>query len=166
MEIQNKAGFTLLEVIAVLVVLSVVTVVFAARLMDTGAELVAATDVIKTHLRYAQSRAMSDNQIWGIFCTGTKYWLYKGGNINDKVILPGEKVDTIDITVYTDEEPIWRSISAIEGFTISYDDWGIPYVNPGAGSKLGSGHQYSQITVWSGSNSATITITPNTGFIP
>ena len=98
----------------------------------------------------------------------TNYWLYKGGDTNNKVILPGEKNDTIDITVYTDEEPIWRSISSIEAFTISFDDWGIPHTDASATdlNELVSGHTYSQITVTSGTNSANITITPNTGFIP
>jgi len=158
----KNAGFSLIEIITVLVVLSIVSVVLATRLMDTGVELVAAADVIKTHLRYAQSRAMSDYSVWGISCDGVEYWLYNDGNTGNRITLPGEDNDAIKIT----DDPRWQSIDAIEAFTLSFDDRGIPYTDAPATVKLKSGDDEEQITVSSGGNTNIITITPNTGFIP
>lgn len=158
----KNAGFSLIEIIMVLVVLSIVSVVLATRLMDTSVELVAATDVIKTHLRYAQARAMGDNSVWGVSCDGVEYWLYNDGNIANRITLPGEDDDAIKIT----DDPRWQNIDTVEAFTLSFDDRGIPYTDALATVKLTSGHAYSQITVSSGGNSKIITITPNTGFIP
>ena len=53
-------------------------------------------ELVKNHLRYAQSRAMNteplpgQTKIWGIkFDTPTRYWLYKEPDTVTKVRLPG-----------------------------------------------------------------------------
>jgi MSHA pilin protein MshC len=146
-KIHQHGGFTLFEIIAVLVVVSIVSVVVATRMWDTSANLVAQTEVIKTHLRYAQSRAMSSNVIWGIFFnkdTDT-YALFRNGNSGDTVLLPGESSINLSLPV---------DISASE--VVSFDSWGRPYDDAAGTSPHGGG----QIVGLS------ITITKNTGFIP
>ena len=135
----------MIEVIAVLIIISIVGVIVATRLWNTGAELVAQTDVIKTHLRYAQSRAMSSNVIWGIVFNGNTYALFQNGNTSDTVLLPGETSKTLNL-------PPGVSIT---GVVVSFDSWGRPY-NDAAGT---SAHPGGAITGLS------IIITKNTGFI-
>ena len=50
----------------VLVVATVIAVIAISRLMSSGTELIAQTDVIKAHLRYAQARAMGSDVIYGV----------------------------------------------------------------------------------------------------
>jgi len=106
----------LIEIIAVLIVISIVSVIVASRLWDTDAQLVPQTDVIKTHLRYAQSRAMSSNVTWGIIFNGNTYSLFRNGNASDTVRLPGESSTTLNLP---------SGISFTQ--TISFDSWGRPY---------------------------------------
>ncbi len=172
MRIKNDKGFTFIELIMVLVVASIVAVIVINLLMSTGAELIAQTDVIKAHLRYAQASAMGSDNIRGIHCDGDFYWLYKEGNIGDRVILPGEKKNTDDnIADVANAFKVRLSVKGISNmnlFTLSFDDMGVPHTDATAadGNELTSVHSYSQITVSSGGNNQTITITPNTGFIP
>lgn len=153
MRTQNNGGFTLIEVIAVLVVLSIVSVVFATRLIGTDTELIAAADVIKTHLRYAQARAMSSNVIWGIDFKGNTYAMFKNKNgdatvdADEAVALPGEDFDTISLP---------SGISATE--IVAFDSWGKPCSDAGAGTPYSADNV---ITI----GTLSITITKNTGFI-
>ncbi len=160
MRIKNDKGFTFIELIMVLVVASIIAVIVINRLMSTGTELIAQTDVIKAHLRYAQASAMGSDNIRGIHCDGGFYWLFYNGDINIKKVLLGEVSDTVDLAD--------KGISSMEVFTLSFDDRGVPHTDAAAsdGNELTAGHSYSQITVSSGGNNQTITITPNTGFIP
>lgn len=168
MRFQKNAGVTFIEIIVVLVIASIIGVIILYRLMGTGAELIAQTDVIKTHLRYAQARAMSSDVIWGIHCDGDFYWLFKEGNIGNRVILPGEKKNTddndADVANAYKVRLSSKGISLMENFTLSFDDRGIPHAVASAadGSELTIGHDLTQITV----EDKYITITPNTGFIP
>jgi prepilin-type N-terminal cleavage/methylation domain-containing protein len=172
MRIKNHKGFTFIELIMVLVVATIIGVIVLSRLMSPGTELIAQTDVIKAHLRYAQASAMGSDKIRGIHCDGDFYWLYKEGNIGNRVILPGEKKNTddnvADVANANKVRLSEKGISNMEPFTMSFDDMGVPHTDATAtdGNELTSGHSYSQITVSSGGNNQTITITPNTGFIP
>ena len=170
MRIKNDKGFTFIELIMVLVVATIIGVIVLNRLMSTGTELIAQTDVIKAHLRYAQARAMGSDVIWGINCDGDFYWLFYDGDINNKKVLLGENSDTVKL-YYKDVSFMYvftLNVITSEPFTISFDDRGVPHTDAAAadGNELTTGHSYSQITVSSGENNQTITITPNTGFIP
>lgn len=144
MRIRNTAGFTLIEIITVLIVISIVSAVIVNRLMDTSVELIAQTDVIKTHLRYAQSRAMSSNVIWGIRFNGNTYWMFNNGSINNKVFLPGEGSDTLNL-------PPGKTATE----TVAFDSWGKPYNNDSGNSD----HLGGPV------GNLAIVITKNTGFI-
>ena len=79
---QNNEGFTIFEVITVMFLISIFSIVLVTRLMDTSTELSVQTDVIKTHLRYAQTRAMSSNEIWGVVFEESTYSLFRKGDTN------------------------------------------------------------------------------------
>lgn len=142
--IPKKAGFTLLEVVMVLVIAGIVGVVVVTRFMDTSVDLAVQTDVIKTHLRYAQTRAMSSNAIWGVNFQGTTYSLFRNGSTSDTVYFPGEDSITLNL-------PSGTSAAEI----VSFDSWGKPY-NNASGTTVHPGGQIGDLS---------ITLTANTGFI-
>lgn len=142
MTMPKRKGFTLIEVIAVLVVVAIIAAVVVSRGMSTDAvNLQAEVDTLKSHLRYAQYLAMNDippNQ-WGINVGGSSYTLVKfdGGAQSSPYRLPNESAATHDFSPF--------SASAV---TILFDEWGNP--------------DNTSITL----GGQTITITANTGFIP
>ena len=98
---QNIAssGFTLMEVVAVLILVTILTAVImshASGIQD--ANLQAEVNALKTHLRYAQSLAMNDvspNQ-WGISLTPGSYTLvrFDGSSTTSPFSFPGENSAT------------------------------------------------------------------------
>jgi len=157
--VPKNSGFTLLEVILVLIIAAIISAIVIGRVSSTNTDLISRTELIKSHLRYAQSRAMNTNVVWGIRSQASTYWLFRDGNVNNKVILPGEDTDTIDLSA--------KGIS-LEQFILSFDSWGIPYKDASASpsNQLKAGDIEAQITVSSGGEDKFITVTPNTGFIP
>ena len=159
--IKHKNGFTFIELLMVMVIIAIISAIVFSRFMFGDTDLIAQTEVIKTHIRYAQSQAMNSDAVWGIKCDGNSYWLFKNGDPDDKVRLPGEASDNIDLS----ED---KGLSSMESFTLSFDDWGRPHTDAAAtdGQELASADPESQITVTARGGAKTITITPNTGFIP
>ena len=148
-------GFSMIELIAVLVIISIASAVVVPRLVSniTKTGVVSQTAIIKSQLTYAQSLSMNSDSVWGVHCDGTYYWLFKNGSTSNKVILPGEDLDTVHLAD--------KDIS-MTAFTVSFDIWGIPYTDASA-STVQVGDE--DITISSGSESKTITITQNTGLI-
>ncbi len=144
MKIQKDAGFTLIEIITVLIIIGVISAVVVNRLMDTSVELNTQTDVIKSHLRYAQARAMSSNVVWGVDFKTTTYSFFKNGNTAETVTLPGEENTILNL-------PSGTSATEI----VSFDSWGRPY-NDASGTADHPGGQIGNLS---------IVITKNTGFI-
>lgn len=157
LRIKENRGFTLLEAIVVLIIVGIVGAAVAARMVITNPELTAQTEVAKTHFRYAQIQAMNSDMVWGIHCDGTSYWLFKDGSKSNKVLLPGEDRDTVDLSS--------KNLN-MAGFTdLSFNSWGIPHIGEGAleANKLSTP---LSVTISSEERSTRIVITPNTGFIP
>ncbi|WP_457570736.1 pilus assembly FimT family protein [Desulfovulcanus sp.] len=108
---KGNSGFTLIEIIAVFIILAILAAVAVSRTVLND-DSISKIDIVKSHLRYAQVRAMNMNQVRGIKSDGNKYWLFRNGNSNDKALLPGE--DNIDVSIKMDK------------FTLSFDKKGIP----------------------------------------
>ncbi len=148
-------GFTVIELIAVLVMISVISAIILGRMGNIKADLNARTDTIKAHLRYAQSRAMDSDLIWGIRYTGTGYFLFSfHGSSESAIRIPDEENVIVDLS---GDEISLGSFQAI-----SFDSWGSPYANAtGTGTSAGQ-----TIVVSAGSNPLnSIAVTKNTGFI-
>lgn len=160
--IQQDEGFTFLEVLVVVLIIGFLTLIAINRLQDNRAHLVARANVIKTHLRYAQSRAMNSSLIWGIHHTGNTYNLFhydSGTGTTTSVRLPGEDANSINLT----DEDITLTVNPATN-DISYDEWGRPYVD-GTASTLASAPVVISLT--SGSlTPEQVVITQETGFIP
>lgn len=144
----NNKGFTLIEVIAVLIVLGIVSAVVISRVSGIDeAKLQAEIDTLKGHLRYAQSLAM--NEIppvkWGVQINAATFTLVRNETGDDVTFDSPYNLPNESSATHTFENGISASAA-----TVLFDEWG----SPGATS----------ITVTMGGKS--ITITANTGFIP
>ncbi len=152
---NNNHGFSVLELVAVLIIIGVVSVVAVPKIISTvnQTDVIGQTAIIKTQLYYAQSLAMNSDLTWGICCDGADYWLFQDGNTANKVTLPGEDSDTVTLAD--------KNIS-MGAFTVSFDIWGSPYTDAAeTTAQVGD----RTLTVSSGSDTGTVTITQNTGLI-
>jgi MSHA pilin protein MshC len=144
---RGSAGFTLVEILAVLLILGIVTVVVVSRWADRRAiDLSSQVEAVKSHLRLAQSRAMSSRSPWGIdFETKTTYYLFQGTGSTNPVRITGEDTDKVSL-------PARGSALSIESapLRVTFDQYGSP------------GESSLTLTT----NGGNITITRKTGFIP
>jgi MSHA pilin protein MshC len=130
-------GFTLVEILAVLLLMGVVSAVLLSGGLGSNADESSAADVLKSHLRYAQSRSMNGDVSWGIQFNGGSYQLIKDVTGTPQTItLPGEGRQSVSLP------------ASVTG-SVAFDSWGRP--SGLASISLGG---------------RTITITPDTGFIP
>ena len=74
-QVLNRGGMTLIEIVAVLLVMSILTAVILERMIDIEAiREPARMDRLKNHIRYAQTMAIKqNNKYWGIRCDSTLY---------------------------------------------------------------------------------------------
>ena len=149
-------GFTMIEIIVVFLVLGIMAAVVISRGSSTETySLNGTAETIKTHLRYAQTRAMSTNAVWGInFDSSKSYYLFKNGSIANRVVLPGQDADSVTLPS--------SGPSVTSGVIVSFDLFGRPYTDAAASALQGADRT---VTVSYG-GSEIITITKNTGFIP
>jgi MSHA pilin protein MshC len=160
MPLRSNHGYTFFEILVVLVMASIVLVIVVSRVTNTDVDLAAQAEVLKAHIRYAQARAINSSSVWGLHCDGTSaYWLFNNGSIANKIHLPSADTNTIDLAA---------AGFTLESFTLAFDGWGIPYTDAAAstGQALTAADAEADLTLSRGSDSKTITITPNTGFIP
>lgn len=134
----------MLEVICVLLLIGIISTVIISRTMDNSTELLAEVEIVKGHVRYAQTRAMNSNQTWGINFSGSSYTLEENG-ATSVTSLPGESsaVGTLAL----------GSISSTVN-PIIFNEWG----NPGA--------NVITVIISAGPDSESFTLAPLTGFIP
>ncbi len=79
--ISSSNGFTLIEIISILILIGIFSATVVPKIASTSIyEISTELETLKTHLRFAQSRAMSHNQPWGISITGSSYTLQKNGS--------------------------------------------------------------------------------------
>ncbi len=147
-KIGNNTGFTLIEVIVVLVILGIVVAVAISRggMDSQEAKLRAEVDTLKSNLRYAQYLAMNDMEPtrWGLAISGSSYTLVRNLNGNGSTFdspynLPSESSSTHNNSPFT-------ATTA----NVLFNEWGSP------------GNADINITL----GNQTITITAETGYIP
>jgi len=153
----SMAGFTMIEVVVVLIILGILAVVAISRIPDLREyDVTSEAQIVKSHLRYAQSKAMNTSEVWGInFLTSTTYALFKNGNTSNRVRLPGEGSLNRTLSSGITLSPT--------GIVVSFDSWGSPYQNAD-GTNAQSGDR--SITLSAGGSSKSITIKPKTGYMP
>lgn len=145
--IRNNRGFTLIEVIAVLITIGIIAVVIVSRGSSTSTYSVkSVAAALKSHIRYAQTMAMSTNSIWGINVSDNKHYSLFRGTTATTVILPGADSNPVELGA---KEP------SLSIGTVSFDGKGSPV----------AGYTPSFTVSMDGETEA-INITQNTGFIP
>jgi prepilin-type N-terminal cleavage/methylation domain-containing protein len=157
---SKNQGFTMIEIVVVLVVLFIVSAVVVSRYTTSGVnELMAETDALKSSLRYAQIQSLNNDTInpgWGIhFPNDTSYILYKNG-APAGVMIPVKDPDPVKDPPPNNTHALQGNVRITSGVgtTVAFDRWG----SPGAAT--------ISITLQRGAENSTITITRNTGFIP
>ncbi|MCK9276011.1 MAG: prepilin-type N-terminal cleavage/methylation domain-containing protein [Syntrophales bacterium] len=139
----RQKGFTFIEIIAVIVVLGIVAVVAVGVVLSQASfALYSEMDILKSHLRFVQYRALSDNVPWSVRFDGNSYTVLRDGEVWPHS-LPNEDSSTHAL-------PSGYSVS---GTTVIFDEWGSP------------GDSDISITLSGGGGSQSIRITKHTGFI-
>ena len=155
----HTAGFSLLELITVLVILSTLFIIFFIFYTPNDTDLISQTNVLKTNIRYAQARAMNTDSSWGIRYQTEgdrrEYWLFQYPDTQEKIVLPGQTADSVRL------DEFGLAIAGVD-FNIRFDAWGIPLVS----GRSFNGGQLVLSIFRDASQSELIAITENTGFIP
>lgn len=170
--LKNNHGFTLIEIILVMVIIVIVSAVIISRSTDLSAGLITQAEIMKTHIRYAQTLAMSagGSDVFGIKCsTATdEYWLFQGIDPETNILLltddPSYDADGDDRL-----DLVRKRIQVNSDFTVYFDERGIPYsAYTDATSNTPLSPDLSIVLTPAGeaAPTQTITITELTGFVP
>jgi prepilin-type N-terminal cleavage/methylation domain-containing protein len=148
----NQRGFNMIEMIVVLIVMAIMGTYIMSRATTSGNDLIAQTEILKSHLRYAQIKAMNDTDVnvpggWGIHLPNNSSYILYRNNATANDILPGETAQT-----HTLPSGVTVSTNCVNS-TCKFDEWGSP------------GATTFTMTLTQGSSTRIISITKNTGFV-
>lgn len=172
--IHSKNGFTLFEVLAVFVLISIFTVLAIVQYSAMDATLTAQAQVLAAHIRYARMRSMNTDLAWGIYYhhnpanSGDCYYLlFNGGAYSNSAPiapLPGETQDRVDIgdMGITIASAVGSNALTPQSFEVRFDDWGRPTSRIGASDSMDT--LRLRLTK-SGQAVRDLAVTKNTGFI-
>ncbi|MDR3640441.1 MAG: prepilin-type N-terminal cleavage/methylation domain-containing protein [Humidesulfovibrio sp.] len=151
---QAKAlcgGFTLIELITVLIILGLLSALVLAQSANLNGELAARLSEVRSQLRYVQLSAMKSGSTYlTIQSDGANYWAQYANATY--LLLPGETSQSVSISAKSMVMP---------AFNLRYDSLGIPYDGT-TGNKLSSA---ASITITANNTNGTLTVTPETGFV-
>ena len=168
---KNIKGYTLVEVTVVLVIIAIISMIIITRSRDLSTGLISQTEIMKTHLRYAQTLAMSagGSDVFGIRCSASpnEYWLFKGTDPDSNVMsLTDDAAYDID---NDDRLDLAQKDIQAGAFTVFFDHRGIPYsayTDETSNTPLSPDLTISVTPTGEVSPVETITVTELTGFIP
>ncbi|MGD8523558.1 MAG: prepilin-type N-terminal cleavage/methylation domain-containing protein [Desulfobacterales bacterium] len=134
---RNNDGFTLIEIIAVLLLMSIIAATVLGRSINTAqTDLTSQMDKVRTHFRYIHSMAMKyGDQVWGIRCSNVLGQnLYWGFRLNIPVGNPLlDPDDSVNMVRFPGETQDWVNLTqngvAMTPFTIFFDRYGRPYTS-------------------------------------
>jgi prepilin-type N-terminal cleavage/methylation domain-containing protein len=127
---QRRRGFTIIEIVGVLVLLSIIAVGAVSILPASNVSLAGEANRLSSHLRYAQIRAQADIYQWHlVFIDDTTYeigyWKIPGEGFKRQIVpgagggaLQGTMTDGVTATVET--------VGTVGTDRIQFDSWGRP----------------------------------------
>jgi prepilin-type N-terminal cleavage/methylation domain-containing protein len=165
---KSEKGFTLIEVIAVLILIAILSAVAVSRMNSSDdVNKKAMAEVLKGHIRLAQMKAMNNEvtdagltttpgckSSFGISTvsgTNSVYFMFKDCNTAAKVMLPG--ADNLDVTLKN---------MTLTTKIIRFDGWGRPCDEADA---LGATPVTAGDILLTLGGTEQIIITKNTGFV-
>jgi prepilin-type N-terminal cleavage/methylation domain-containing protein len=158
----DNGGFTMMEVIVVLILLGLLSAFLASRMFVSNADVVGQAASIRNSIRYAQSMAMKYGTIWGMKCAGAEYWVFRTNSpdvVVNQMVLPAENSAKIALA--------GRKVT-MGNFTVFFDASGRPYTaytNQTTNTPLAAVMNIAVNSVPAGTT-VNISITPETGFVP
>ena len=167
---NGSPGMTLIEVVAVLLLLGIMTFVATSRMTSGTADLMATVDGVSSRLRLVQTIAMNSSQgVWGIRFeqAGQTYHMFHCRDATDcdmdrdALPLPGADADSNKRVAVSES----GAIQLLTNDNVAYDGFGRPCRITGTQAVLVA----DPITVSFGDgagNTHDIQITPQTGYIP
>jgi prepilin-type N-terminal cleavage/methylation domain-containing protein len=148
-------GFTLIELITVLLIIGFLSAVIVSRAGILNTDLAARSSELRSQLRYLQLMAMKNGTTYlALKSNGSSYWAYNSADSSKRIPLPGESSTTVNLAD--------KHITSMDVFTISFDAYGIPYTGD-VQTKLTAN---ATITLTIGGENATLVVVPETGFVP
>jgi type II secretory pathway pseudopilin PulG len=162
-------GFTTIEIVVVMVLISIITAVVLGRSITTAeVDVVGQTAKIRNHLRYAQSMAMkrSDREVWGIYFDTDRYWFFSGSNpAASRIQLPGgEYTGGNDFIAYSDLG-VSLSLINLPNRSVYFDQFGRPYTRWVDATDYDLLAVNATVTISASGKSRDVLITPETGLI-
>ncbi len=146
-------GFTLIEVITVLLIIGILSAVIFSKASLPKSDLNARLSEVRAQLRSLQLTAMKNGATYLVMsCDGTDYWTFNSASPSVLLPLPGETSSKISLA---------GKDMAMTGFIISYDANGIPYT----GDPQVKLENNATITIIAGGQSGSLTVVPETGFV-
>jgi type II secretory pathway pseudopilin PulG len=165
----------MIEMVVVLLLMGIIAATVLGRAITTSdLDLNSETDKIRNHLRYAQAEAMKrSNTVWGMHFdkTQSEYWLFRGTNpnsVSDQVRLPG-----VNYAGSSNKVNLPSGISfsiALAQVTVFFDRIGKPYTaytsytDETQNTPVSTSNPLT-VSLTTGSQPQSITITPETGLI-
>ena len=166
----HHRGFTMIEMVVVLIVMAIFATVIVSRYTAIANELMVETDALKASLRFAQIQSMNNDDanspvIWGInFADANTYRLYKNKVDASSTMIPvkGSAGDPDTVACPKNCHKLQGNVQISSGVetTVNFDRWGRPLDGSGNLRTLDTIVKLTQSTEMS------ITITKNTGYIP
>lgn len=144
-------AFSLLEVVVVLFLVGILAFAAAPRLQSNHQQLYSAYSILRSHIRYAQMRALSYGEQYGIRSDSTHSYVMFHNSSSATLPLPGGG------TPYFLDESI-----TVTPFFISFDSWGTPYKGEGKDSPFTSA---VTITLSDSKEKRKVVINAATGFV-
>jgi MSHA pilin protein MshC len=172
MNAGNRHGFTLIEIIAVLLIVGILAAFIVSSIMDTSStDRIAQESVIKNHIRYAQAAAMKLGAVGGIKCDATDYWLFLDDDLD--LTTPTDPDSAANQRTLPGEENLKVALAdkkiTMNTYTLFFDAHGRPYTSytdATTNTPVSAANPLS-ITIDSvpATGAVTFGITPETGFM-
>jgi prepilin-type N-terminal cleavage/methylation domain-containing protein len=160
--VRRSPGFTIVEIIVVLLLMSILAATLIGRSVTTAnIDLNSAADKLRNQLRFAQAEAMKrSDAVWGIQSDGTQYWMFRATpTVTEDAIVPGGDYASGSTRIrFSDLK------ASLSNFIVVFDKIGKPYTGHANGLATNPVSEANSVTITVlKDGSRTITITPETG---